>query len=63
MNSSGGGRARPGPGRLKTIGERKHIRLSLALRTSEPSNGAEDDDEDDADEEAPAIVDRARAGG
>jgi hypothetical protein len=32
------------------------IRLVLALGTSEPCYGAEDDDEDDAHEEAPAVV-------
>jgi hypothetical protein len=31
------------------------IRLVLALGTSEPCYGAEDHDEDDADEEAPAV--------
>jgi hypothetical protein len=31
-----------------------HVRLGLALGASEPCYGAEDDDEDDADEEAPA---------
>jgi len=40
----------------------EHIRLGLAFGTSEPSDGAEDDDEDDADEEAPAIVAREHEG-
>jgi hypothetical protein len=35
--------------------EGEDIRLVLALGTSEPCYGAEDDDEDDADEEAPAV--------
>lgn len=33
-----------------------YIRLVLALGASEPCYGAEDDDEDDADEETPAVV-------
>ena len=58
---SGQARPEPGPERLKTERRKgEHIRLSLALGTSEPSDGAEDDDEDDADEEAPAIVARVR---
>jgi hypothetical protein len=32
-----------------------HVRLGLALGASEPCYGAEDDDEDDADEETPAV--------
>ena len=35
--------------------EVKDIRLVLALGASEPCHSAEDDDEDDADEETPAI--------
>lgn len=34
----------------------KDIRLVLALGAREPRYGAEDDDEDDANEEAPAMV-------
>lgn len=33
----------------------KDVRLVLALGASEPCHGAEDDDEDDADEETPAV--------
>lgn len=33
----------------------KYVRLVLALGASEPCHGAEDDDEDDADEETPAV--------
>jgi hypothetical protein len=33
----------------------KDVRLVLALGASEPCYGAEDDDEDDADEETPAV--------
>lgn len=34
---------------------RRYVRLVLALGTGEPCDGAEDDDEDDADEEAPTV--------
>ena len=35
--------------------EEEDVRLVLALGASEPCYGAEDDDEDDADEETPAV--------
>jgi hypothetical protein len=41
--------------------KKENTYVCLALGASEPSDGAEDDDEDDADEEAPAIVMRERA--
>lgn len=39
----------------------KCVRLVLALRAREPRDGAEGGDEDDADEEAPAVELSARA--
>ena len=41
--------------------EDRNVRLVLALGASEPCYGAEDDDEDDADEETPAICLRTSA--
>jgi hypothetical protein len=41
---------------FEEVSEGEDIRLVLALGTSEPCYGAEDDDEDDADEKAPAVV-------
>lgn len=51
----------------KTGQGQKNVRLGLALGASEPCHGAEDDDEDDADEETPAMfrgtVSDAQTGG